>query len=211
MQTDEPAHESAPDLETAEGMLAQYRALYECNTDLAGWIYIDGTSIDYPVMYTPDDGEFYLTRGFDREKSKSGAPFIDARCLLDPPSTNIIIYGHHMNNGTMFTDLDLYRDETFFKEHPTIRFDTLYKSQEHEIIAVFRSRVYGEDESGYRYYDFINAVNEEKYDEYIHHIKKMALYNTGVSASYGDQLLTLITCAYHSQDGRLVVVAKKLS
>jgi len=188
-------------------MLEEYRELYARNTDMVGWIQIDGTVIDYPVMYTADD--FYLDHGFDREESKSGVPFIDRRCTVEPFGTNTIIYGHHMKNGTMFASLLRYEDEDYYREHPVIRFDTLYDHQEYEIIAVFRSRIYRKSDTVYKHYNFLSAESEDDFDEYIRHIKELALYDTGVDAAYGDRLLTLITCAYHTENGQFVVVARR--
>ena len=188
-------------------MLEQYRALYKQNSDMAGWVRIDGTTIDYPVMHTGDD--FYLSHGFDKEKSKSGVPFIDKRCSVEPMGTNTIIYGHHMKNGTMFAGLEKYEDEAYYKEHPVIRFDTLYEQHEYEIIAVFESQIYRKSDSIFQHYNFLNAESKDEFDEYIKGIKALALYNTGITASYGDALLTLVTCTYHTQNGQFVVVARK--
>lgn len=190
-------------------VLEQYRELYEQNPDMVGWIRIDGTKIDYPVMYTPNDGEFYLNHGFDKEKSKSGVPFIDSRCTIDPFGTNTIIYGHHMKNGTMFAGLLNYEDEDFFREHPIICFDTLYEQQEYEIIAVFESQVYRKSDTVFKHYNFLNAASKADFDAYIANIKALSLYDTGVTASYGDELITLSTCAYHVDNGQFVVVARK--
>ena len=194
----------------APAVLAQYQALHDLNADMAGWVKIDGTAIDYPVMYTPDDGEFYLTHGFDKEKSRSGVPFIDKRCPVEPLGTNTIIYGHHMKNGTMFASLDRYKDEAFFKEHPAIRFNTLYKEQEYAIVAVFESRIYGKDDTAFKHYNFLDAGNEADFKDYLTNIKALALYDTGVAAKYGDVLITLVTCGYQTENGQFVVVAKKL-
>ena len=106
-------------------ILPQYRELYKQDTDIVGWIKIGGTEIDYPVMYTADD--FYLSHGFNKEASKSGVPFIDKRCSVEPFGTNTIIYGHHMKNGTMFGKLFHYQQLNFIVEHPVIQFDTLYQ------------------------------------------------------------------------------------
>lgn len=192
-------------------ILSRYQALHEQNPDMAGWIRIEGTIIDYPVMYTPGDGEFYLNHGFDKQESKSGVPFIDARCTIDPFGTNTIIYGHHMKNGTMFAGLMKYEDEEFYRAHPTVRFDTLYAEQEYAIIAVFRSKIYYQTDTVFKHYNFLNAESEADFDEYIANIKTLALYDTGVTAVYGDELLTLVTCAYHTENGQFVVVAKKIS
>ena len=190
-------------------ILAQYQALHNQNADMAGWIKIDGTAIDYPVMYTPDDGEFYLSHGFDKKEAKSGVPFIDKRCSVEPFGTNTIIYGHHMKNGTMFASLERYKDEAFFREHPAIRFNTLYKEQKYAVIAVFESQIYRKDNMVFKYYDFLDTASEAAFDDYITNIKTLALYDTGVTAKYGDELIILVTCGYQTENGQLVVVAKK--
>lgn len=188
-------------------MLAQYRGLYEQNTDMAGWVRVDGTGIDYPVMYTADD--FYLSHGFDKAESRGGVPFIDKRCAIEPFGTNTIIYGHHMKNGTMFAGLESYEDEEFYKAHPTIHFDTLYQQREYEIIAVFKSQIYRKSETVFKHYNFLNAEDAAAYNEYIASIKALSLYDTGVTAAYGDELITLATCAYHVKNGQMVIVARK--
>ena len=193
-----------------ETILPQYLELYEQNTDMVGWIKIDGTIIDYPVMYT-SGSDYYLDHSFDREKSKSGVPFIDKRCTVDPFGTNTIIYSHHMKNGTMFAELENYEDEDYYEEHPIICFDTLYAWQKYEIIAVFESRIFQKSDTAFKHYNFLNAGNEFAYNEYIRNIKALSLYDTGVTASYGDGLLTLVACTYHMDYGQFVVVAKKLN
>lgn len=184
-----PVHSAEP------VMLAQYQDLYEQNIDIVGWIKIEGTVIDYPVMYTGN--AFYLSHGFDKAETKSGVPFIDKRCAVEPFGTNTIIYGHHMKNGTMFAGLENYKNENYFIEHPVIRFHTLYTQQEYEIIAVFESQTYRKSDTVFKHYNFLNAEDQADFDEYIANIKALALYDTGVTASYGDKFLTLITCAYH--------------
>lgn len=189
-------------------ILEQYRELHEQNTDMAGWIRIGGTEIDYPVMYTADD--LYLSHGFDKAESRSGVPFIDKRCTIEPFGTNTIIYGHHMKNGTMFAGLERYEDENFFEKHPTVRFDTLYEQREYEIIAVFKSKVYRKSDMVFKHYNFLNAEDAAAYNEHIANIKALSLYDTGVTAAYGDELITLVTCAYHTENGQFVVVAKMI-
>ena len=124
--------------------------------------------------------------------------------------TNFVIYGHNMKDGAMFGDLDLYREEDFYREHSIISFDTLYEERNYEIVAVFLSRVYDQDEDVFQYYRFYHADNREEFEYFYDNIKELSLYDTGVTAEFGDTFLTLSTCAYHVQDGRLVVVAKKL-
>jgi len=116
-----------------------------------------------------------------------------------------------MKNGTMFAGLDRYKDEDYYKEHPTIRFDTIYTQQEYEIISVFESRIYNNKDTAFKHYNFLNAENKADFDEYIANIKALSLYDTGVTASYGDEILTLVTCNYHNENGQFVVAAKRIS
>ncbi len=200
--------ESSTSASTGVQILSQYKELYEQNPDMTGWIRIDGTVIDYPVMYTGDD--FYLSHDFNKENSQSGVVYIDKRCTVEPFCTNTILYGHHMKDGTMFASLVNYADEDYYKQHLTICFDTLYEQQEYEIIAVFESQIYRENDTVFKHYDFLNAESQAVFDAYIANIKALSLYDTGVTACYGDELITLITCAYHTENGQFVVVARKI-
>ncbi len=187
----------------------RYARLLEQNPDFIGWIEIEGTKISYPVMYTPDDPEYYLHRNFEGDYEYSGLPFVDGACSIEPRSTNVIIYGHNMKNDTMFSHLLDYRDEDFYKEHPYITFNTIYGDGDYEIVSVILARALYEDEDGFRYYGMIDAASEEEFDDYMDHIHELELYDTGVDASYGDELLTLSTCEYSQENGRLAVIAKK--
>ena len=180
-----------------------------CSSDLIGWVKIDDTNIDYPVMQTSDN-EYYLTHNLNQENDRNGSIFMDKDCDVLKPSTNYIIYGHHMKSGNMFGKLDLYQDESYCKEHPYIQFDTIYEKGTYEVMYVFRSRVYREEEIVFKYYQFIDANSEQEFDSYMSEMASMSLYDTGVTAEYGDQLLTLSTCDYQEKNGRFVVVAKKV-
>ena len=183
---------------------------YEKNPDLAGWIKIEGTKIDHPVMYVKDDNYKYLYKNFQGKFSAAGLPYIKGGCRLDPESDNLIIYGHNMKDGSMFGDLELYADEEYWKEHPIILFSTLYEEREYEIVAVFFDRIYDDSEDCFKFYDFINALNEENFNEAYTYFKEHAEYETGVEAKFGDHLITLVTCSYHCTDGRFVVVARQI-
>lgn len=200
----------APSEQTAEKpvMLPQYAGLYEENKDLVGWLSIDGMKIDYPVMQNEDD-KYYLHRDFYGNDSKYGCLYVREQADLDA-GTNFIIYGHNMKDGSMFGDLDLYVKESFFKEHPTVSFDTLYEERTYEIVAVLRSQVYNVDDDAFKYYQFYEADTQEEFEDFYGNIKALSLYDTGVEAEFGDTFLTLSTCAYHVKDGRLVVVAKRM-
>ena len=164
--------------------------------------------IDYPVMYRPSEENYYLHRDFNGEYSANGCLFLSELCNPDT-SDNLIIYGHHMNSGKMFAALDRYKDSAFYLEHPLISYDTLHGSETYQVFAVFCTPVYtGND---FPYYTFTKAEDAADYREYIKEVKKRALYDTGCSAVFGDKLLTLSTCEYSQANGRVVVMAKKIS
>ncbi|MBQ7661306.1 MAG: class B sortase [Clostridia bacterium] len=190
-------------------ILPQYKPLYEQNPDLFGWIQIEDTPIDYPVMYTPQAPERYLRRGFDGKYSVSGVPFIDGACVED--GNYYIICGHHMKNKTMFGTLPYYKDKAYWEEHRLIRFDTLFETREYEIFAAFYSKVYDSTEKdAFKYYLYYDLREEDAFSAYLAGVSASALYDTGVAVEYGDELLALSTCNYHTADGRFVVVAKRV-
>jgi sortase B len=189
-------------------VLAVYAQLHQENPDLAGWLYIEGTDLDYPVLYTPDDPEYYLRRAFDGSYAYSGSLFVGAGCT--PDGTNVIIYGHHMNTGTMFGELLNYKNVSYFNEHPTIHYDTLGETGEYEVLAVFYARVYtSADTDVFRYYQYTDLSDESRFNEFVSQAKAASIYDTGVDAQYGDRLITLSTCSYHTTNGRFVVVARR--
>ena len=190
------------------GHLIQYDALWKQNNDLAGWLYIEGTKLDYPVMYTPEDPEYYLHRGFYRDYAASGCLFIGPGST--PEGSHAVVYGHHMKNGTMFGSLDQYQKESYYRDHPVIHFDTLTEEGSYEVLGVFYSRVYTDaDEGVFRYYQYTDLAGEDAFNDYVRQVKAASLYDTGVEAVYGDRLLTLSTCSYHTENGRFVVVARQ--
>lgn len=193
-----------------KSILPEYAELYLQNDDMVGWIQIVGTNINYPVMHTPDSPDFYLKHGFDKEYSDYGCPYVQENCDVQHPSDNVIIYGHHMNNGSMFGGLEKFKSEDFWKEHKKISFHTLTDKYEYEIVAVFKTVVYTDAPSAFKYYHFVNAETPEQFAEYISKCKELSLYDTGVTAEYGDKLITLSTCEYSRTNGRLVVVAKRV-
>lgn len=199
----EPAKETDTTLTAYE----TYAAVYEQNPDFIGWLSIEGTVISYPVMQSPNEPDFYLKHAFDRSYSAYGTPYVQEDCIMGS-SDNLILYGHHMNDGSMFAGLCDYESEDFYQSHKTIRFDTLSEFGEYEIVAVFKTVAYSQE--GFKYYHFVNAECAEDFEEYIAQCKDLALYDTGVSAEYGDKLITLSTCEYSRTNGRMVVVAKHI-
>lgn len=197
------ADNGADSVSVHPGLLALHRE----NPDCIGWIRIEGTVVDYPVMYRPSEESYYLHRDFYGEYSANGCLFLSELCN-PKTSDNLIIYGHHMNSGKMFAALDRYKDSAFYLEHPLISYDTLHGSETYQIFAVFCTPVYtGRD---FPYYTFTKAEDAADYREYMKAVKERALYDTGISAVFGDRLLTLSTCEYSQKNGRVVVMAKKI-
>ena len=201
--------ENFPDdtVSTGNDFLPQYQALYAQNSDLAGWIQIDGTGINYPVMQSKQDPDFYLKHNFEKADSPHGCPYVQANCDLQTPSDNILVYGHNMKDGTMFSDLLQYKRESFWEQHRIIRFDTLTAQAEYTVMAVFR----GEAEDLFAYYQCTDAETPQEFAAYVDACKNAALYETGVTAAYGDKLITLSTCDDSGKNSRVVVVAKRIT
>lgn len=194
--------------EKTERML-QVEELKKQNNDVIGWIEIEGTNINYPVLQGQDN-DYYLTHNLKNEEVAGGSIFLDKDYSFLNKSENLLIYGHRNKYGLMFEDLIKYEDENFYKEHPTIRFTSVLDDSEYEIISVFKSRVYYKNETNvFRYYYFVNADTKKEYEEYVDNCKKVSIYDIDTTAEYGEQLLTLSTCDYTQENGRFVVVAVK--
>ena len=179
------------------------------NQDIVGWLEIENTNINYPVLQGKDN-EYYMSHNYKKQKSKNGAIFLDKDYDWNIKSNNLLIYGHNLNNGTMFQELLKYEKESFYKEHQIINFITEKEEANYEIISVIKTRVYYKNEKNvFRYYFFINPKSEKEYNEFITNAKKESLYETNKTANYGDELITLSTCSYHVKDGRFAVVARK--
>lgn len=204
-----PDSASQSDVQAQEQkMIPQYAQLYERNHDFAGWLNVPHTKIDYPVMLTPAEPEYYLHRGFDQTNSRSGTPFIGADGRLD--SDCLIIYGHNMKNGTMFGELQHYQEQAFWEKNQTFTFDTLYERREYEVFAALKTRVLHTNEDGFRYYRAAGALTDEAYTELINWLLEHSIYDTGVSPVYGQQILILSTCSYHTDNGRFIVAARRI-
>lgn len=203
-------------------MLKEYAGLYEQNADLIGWLSIEDTNIDYPVVQTLRDENYYLYRDFQKKYNKNGTLIMDTDSIAgigakefdyingSKPSTNLIIHGHAMHSGLMFGKNELYASAEYGKLHNIIHFDSLYEKREYELISVFYSQVYFVDEEIFKYYKFFQANSQEEFDDWYENIKHLSLYDTGVTAAFGDEFITLSTCSYDRQDGRFVIVGKRI-
>ena len=208
--------------ENVPTILSEYEVLHEQNDDFIGWLSIEDTVIDYPVMQCAEDENFYLSHDFYREENKNGCLILDSDSNAgvgtkeqeysngSKPSTNLIIHGHTMKSGQMFGNLKLYQDKEYGLSHNIICFDSLYEKREYELIAVFYSQVYYQSEDVFKYYTFFQADTQEEFDDWYNNIKELSLYDTGVIAEFGDEFITCSCCAYHVEDGRFVVVAKRV-
>ena len=191
-------------------ILEDYESLYAENKDVIGWLKIDGTSIDYVVMQAPDEVEKYIHTDFYGRPSYRGCLYVDEDCDV-LRSDNIIIYGHHMKDGSMFGDLIDYTDESFYRSHKIIHFDTIYEKHTYEIVGAIKTSIPAEDEDCFRYYLYTGEDDEESFSQYKRFIFKNKLYPTEAELTEGDKILTLSTCAYHTESGRFIVVARQVS
>lgn len=209
---------------TTAPMLPEMEALYQLNNNIVGWLTISGLRVDYPVMQTPYEPNYYLYRDFDGSDSNVGCLYVRESCDVFSPSDNVVIYGHAMKTGDMFGRLAWYREKSYFDSHQTFTFDTLYEHHTYQIFAVFKtSGTYG---VGYPYHLFNEAKSEAEFDQFIADVKGAAFtsggyagasfYDTGITPKYGDKLLTLSTCEYSVRDpdgeknGRFVIMAVRI-
>lgn len=184
-----------------------YRSLKEENPDMAGWVRIEGTKMDYPVMYSPGRPDYYLRRDFYGRESTYGTPYLMEPCRYESPRTNLLISGHHMKNGAMFAVLQDYSNKEFFEEHPFVQFDTTEEAGTYEVAAVFKISASGEQES------WQNLLFPEKrgdFEKAWDEVKNCCFYDTGVELFREDELLALMTCEYSQEDGRLFLIARRL-
>ena len=193
-------------------MLPVYQDMHMQNNDFIGWLSIYNTKIDYPVMQTPDDEQYYLYKNFKKKDSAAGALFASAHSNLSTPSDIVTIYGHNMRIGTMFGKLGRYTKPEYLADHKYIRLDTLKERHTYEICALFTVSVAYDNEGNidFGYHDVIDFPGEDAYNKYMEKVKKFSIYETGVEYKYGDKFILLSTCEYTKNEGRLVVMAKKI-
>jgi len=200
---------SVPTTEGEPVMLPGYAAAYEMNPDMVGWIKIEGTKLDYPVMHTPSNPNFYLDHDFEKNASARGCIYAREECDIFRPSDNITLYGHNMKDGSMFATLNSYVDKKTWDYNSLIFFDTLYEAHVYQIFAVFRTTAsVGE---GFSYHQMEDAADEAEFNEFVKTCKKLQIYETGITPVYGDKLICLSTCEYSQENGRLVVAAVRIS
>lgn len=202
--------EPVTDPTTASGMLPEMEVLYQMNDDVVGYIYIEGTNINYPVLQRVDRKDYYLSRDFFGNYDSHGSIYVREACDVFEPSDNVTIYGHSMLDGTMFANVLKFKDKTFFKEHQLIYFDTLYERHTYQVVCVFRTSAdYG---VGFPFHQYDDFEDEAEFEEFIQNVRKLAVRDSGISVSYGDKFICLSTCEdWPIENGRLVLLAVRIS
>ncbi len=198
------------DIPKVQAVPNPYAESFLANEDMAGWLVVPGTVIDYPIMWTPGDENYYLYRDFNKKDNDNGCLILDTDSSLNPLTTNLIIHGHNMKSGAMFGNLTDYESKEYYQEHKQIILYTEECQRNYEVIAVFRSQVYKKSDDVFKFYKFFEATTEEEFNDFYENIMELSLYDTGVSAEFGDNFITLSTCVYHVTNGRFVVVAKEV-
>ena len=235
METPEPTHTPTPAPEPQEtavvtpeplpieyAILPEYQSLYEINPNMIGWLRIEDTLIDYPVVQTPEDETEYLYLDFYGDYNTNGTLIMDTDSTVGVgiaeldyadgvrPSTNLIIHGHTMKSGEMFGDLTRYESADYGEAHKIIEFDSLYEHREYELISAFYTQIYYPEEKVFKFYEFFQADTQSEFYDWYDNIKELALYDTGVTADFGDEFITLSCCSYQVEDGRFVVVGRRV-
>lgn len=213
---------SAAALPYEDIILPEFRADYERNNRVVGHIRIEDTDVDCPILSKLEDYEYYLTHDIDNNESKQGCIILDPDSEMGigtkssgylegyEPTTNLLIHGHNMRAGTMFGNLEKYAKEDYGLLHKYIYVDTLYEKRTYELITAFYSKIYPEDSDEFKYYNFNQANTEEEWNYWYNSVMDIALYRTELPLSYGDEIITLSTCAYYTDNGRFAVVAKRI-
>ena len=185
--------------------------LFSMNSDMVGWLTIPDTVVDYPVMHTPDEVEYYLHTGFDGYYSFSGCLFVGDNCTIN--SDSFVIYGHNMNNGSMFGSIDYYTSYEYWLSHPDVILKTKDETRLYKIFAAFATKVYDEDDDtdAFRYYDAVGKRSKEQYSADVEDVLALSCIDCGVKPEYPSQIVYLSTCAYHEENGRFVLAAYRIA
>ena len=209
VRTTETETEKGADHE--EAYRSPYQDIFDMNSDMVAWLKIPDAKVDYPVMQTKEDEEYYMYRDFYGEPDKNGCLVLAAAADVDLPSGNLLIHGHNMKSGEMFGELDLYKDQEYERQHDTMTLYTKNEERTFQIVSVFYGKVLNQEEDGFRYYRFFGTDDEEEFRTFYDEIKGRSCYDTGVTADKDDELITLSTCTNRGKRDRLVIVGKRIS
>lgn len=205
-----PSGQSEKEAEEAgSDWLFPYVSLAQENSDFVGWLNVADTKIDYPVMKSAeDDPAFYLHRDFYGNESFSGCLFIGGGCSAN--SQSFVIYGHNMDNGSMFGALDRYADYEYAASHQELTLSLPDGERVYRVFAAFQTRVYDERDDVFKYYEEVGWLGEEEYAYTVSSVRSLSLPRLPDAPTYPDQLLFLSTCSYHTDNGRFVVAAYRI-
>lgn len=199
-----------PDATTSSGMLVEMAELYKINKDVVGYIYIEGTNINNPVLQRKSSKDYYLYKDIFGNKDSHGCIYVREACNVFEPSDNVTIYGHNMVDNTMFANIHKYKTRSFFDDHPLIYFDTLYERHVYQVVCLFRTS--GEYGVGFPYHQYTDFADESEFKEFIRGIRKLAIHDSGIAVSYGDKFICLSTCEdWPIKNGRLVLLAVRIA
>ena len=193
--------------ETAQERFAVYHSMKEENSDMIGWVRIEGTNIDYPVMQSPNQRDYYLHRDFYTNTSSYGTPYLSEICRYENPRTSLLISGHHMKNGSMFASLQNYTEYTFYTEHPYVQFDTMDEAGSYEVAAVIKLSASGDQTI---WQNLLFPQKEGDFEQAWNRVKEQSFYDIGIELTKEDELLALVTCEYTLKNGRILLIAKRI-
>ena len=191
----------------ADEILPIYRKMHDENENFAGWLYVDGTNLEYPIMQGPDN-KFYLSHDMDGAYDKYGMLILDENCNIDSDCPQLVIYGHNVNSGKLFGELLFYKEEAYCDYHPQICFDTLYGSGTYRIFAAFTTTTSEAEKDG-KMFSTLEFSDKERYDDFVSWAKGRSLYERDFTPKYGDDILSLVTCEHSDEEGRFIVFAAK--
>lgn len=205
-----PPTDPSTDPTGANGMLLDLEALYNLNKDVVGYLYIEDTNVNYPVLQRPSEKDYYLYRDFYGNEDRHGSVYVREACDVFTPSDNVTIYGHNMADATMFAHIHKFKDEDFFNSHPLVYFDTLYERHIYQVVCIFRtSGTYG---VGFPFHLYDNFKDEAEFNEFVTGVRKLAIHDSEIAVEYGDKFICLSTCEeWPIKNGRLVLLAVRIA
>ena len=204
----EIVEQTNPEEKEQEETVINIDNLYAINSDIVGWLRINDTTINYPIMQIKSNPNYYLHRDFYKKYSSYGTPYMSEECNINT-SDNLVIYGHHMNHKKVFGALENYKSKEFYENHKVIEFTTLEEMKKYEIFAVFKTVVYSKNT--FKYYNSVNFSNEDEFNTFVNKCKELSFYETNIKPKYHDKFITLSTCEYSNKNGRLVVIAREIN
>ncbi len=205
---EQTVEEKYPGVDFPEGMLEKYADLYARNQDFVGWINIDGLGISLPIVRGENNSK-YLKTDFDGNKNKYGSIFMNCTNSVDNLNYNTTLFGHYMKDEKMFGKLMDYKDAKGYKTAPVIEFNTIYGDYKWKIFAVMITNGTSDGDDGYLFnYMFTDLSSNESVEEFLGEVKLRSLYYPEVDIAVSDKILTLSTCTYELDEGRLIIMAR---